>query len=275
MLRAAAVSVSAACFVSALALNVFACGLTADFTGLQGGTPASPGGSSADASTDGAPSDTGTLDASVGFCASLAKPPRLCADFDEGGPVSTGWSLADVSAGQSVALSPVAYSAPSSFLSRVNTTDGQASSRLQQSVPITALRVHIEFRMLLAPSDGDYELCVLHQDSLEGVTYGVFYKLTDGKIVVYLRTRGGDGGITNLTHTLGAPTASWMHVEIDIEVSTPGSIVVKHDGAVVVNDVSVPVSTADRTKMYVDLGLYTFKPGSARANFDDVVVDYP
>ncbi len=262
-------------WASASALGVFGCGLSADFTGLQGGTRLSSDGSG-DADAD-RPADAG-LDAPVApasFCAALKTAPRLCADFDEGGPVGQGFTLADTSAGQTVGLSPVAYSAPSSFLSTVNTDTGQASARLQQSLPLTARRTHIEFRMLLSPAAGDLELCVLHQDSLEGVTYGIFYKLTDGKIVVYLRTKGEDGGVTNATHTLGSPTASWMHVEIDIEIANPGSLVVKHDGAVVVNDANVPTSTPDRTKMYVDVGLYSFRAATARANFDDVVIDYP
>ena len=45
------------------------------------------------------------------------------------------------------------------------------------------------------------------------------------------------------------------------------------DGAV--NDVSVPTSTPDRTKMYVDLGPYSYFAAIARVSFDDVVVDYP
>lgn len=60
---------------------------------------------------------------------------------------------------------------------------------------------------------------------------------------------------------------------MDIAIGTPGSVVRMRDGAV--NDVSVPTSTPDRTKMYVDLGPYSYFAAIARVSFDDVVVDYP
>ncbi|HEY8090789.1 MAG TPA: hypothetical protein VIF09_23165, partial [Polyangiaceae bacterium] len=75
----------AAAIASVGAASVVGCGLTADFSGLQGGTR---DGGTLEAALDGSSDDgaeASTGDA--GYCASLETPVHFCADFDEGQPV--------------------------------------------------------------------------------------------------------------------------------------------------------------------------------------------
>ena len=266
-----------------------ACGLTADFSGIQGGTAGTPtvDGStfdsgdnlldaSPDAGLDAGDEDQASSDdgAPKPFCASLPTAPKLCADFDEGQPVSAGWTLIDTSDGQNVGLDPLAYSKPSSFGSVLLPVGSPASSRLQESLPLLATKVHIEFRMLVTPVAGSFELCALHQDTPQGVVYGVFYKLVDQLIFVQIRNIDASGNETNIGHTLTAPT-DWMKVDIDIDVGNPGNVIVKHDDVIVVNELGIPTSTPDRTKLFVELGFYSQNKASIKANFDNVIIDWP
>jgi hypothetical protein len=279
-------------FVSAAVTALLvACGLTADFSGLQGGAPlgsadAGPGFDAAqadvarpEASGDDAPAgadapDAGA-DANLGFCASLSPAPRLCADFDEGQPLQAGWTLLDLyPAGMMAKLDTNALSPPGSFLSAINPSGAPSSARLQESVPALSSHVHVAFAMLLQPTDGQFELCALHEVTQTGATSGLFYKEEGGKLLTYLDTLSSDGGTTGIVHQLGAPPSGWLHVEIDMDVSDTGTVVVKHDGVVVVNDTNVPTATPSRVQLFVELGYYSSAAATGTANFDNVVVDW-
>ncbi len=256
----------------ALLVPLGACGLTADFSGLQGGTA-----HDAATLTDASAGDAGTPPTpDAGFCASLSPQPRFCADFDQGHPLGTGFTITDLTAGATAKVDTVAYSPPGSFLSAFSAdTPAPVSSRLQQSIPILARRVHIEFQMLIDPSAGSFELCVIHQTTSDGVTYGLFYKEdNDGKLVAYLKTLGADGGLIQKNDIIGAPPSTWIHVEMDIVVDDAGSYTVKHNGFVVAAQPSVSTSTQARMDMYVDFGFYSPKSGAAHAHFDNIVVDW-
>lgn len=253
------------------------CGLTADFGGLQGG--------SRDAGLEDAPitdaSDSGPdvqfNEAGTGFCASLPTKPHLCADFDEGGPVDQGWSQTDIYDGQSAAIDTVSQSPPASFLSALLATkNGEpASVRLQQFLPNRATTVHIECWMLVPSLNGAYELLALHEQpqSLDG-TIGLFLRQESGKLVVVYSGIGPDGGTVSFNRPLGAPLASWMHIEIDVVIGDAGSFVVKVNDDPVIKQDNFPTSTASRQTLFVDVGLYNFQGLAGRANYDNVIVDW-
>ena len=254
-----------------------ACGLTADFSGLQGGTRDAGSGDAGDANAE-AQADAGEGGEGAapdgGFCASLATPVRFCADFDEGAPVGAGWSSVDVWQGQSASVDFTYFTPPGSFLSSIDAASAPASARLQEDVPTDATRVHVEFEMLLPPYQGNFELCTLHEPVADGTTYGTFYKYENGNLLVFTRNLGADGGEVDAVDTIGPPPSSWLHVEIDVNVATSGSVVVKHDGQVVVNHPGVDTSTLTRASMFVELGYYSDAPATTLAHFDDVIVDW-
>jgi hypothetical protein len=262
------------------AAGVAACGLTANFDGLQDGGPDAGHDTStrldsgvADTSQG---QDTGTEPeggTDAGFCESLTTPVHFCADFDEGAAVDAGWSGTDIYQGSTVSLDDVYFSRPSSMLSQISDNDAQGSARLVENVPTSTPHVHVEFELLLPPASGNFELCTLHQP-VGDTTYGVFYKYQDGNLLMYMRTLADDGGEIDVTNQIGAPPAGWLHVEIDCDVSESGTIVIKHDGAIVVNDMDVDTSTLSRASMFVEVGYYSFMPATAQASFDNVIVDW-
>jgi hypothetical protein len=263
---------SVAAIVLACALAA-ACGLTADFSGLQGGTR-DGGGDATSPSPDGAfdVADAGSPDG--GFCASHAASVHFCADFDEGAAVGAGWSSTDVWQGQSISVDGTYYTPPGSFLSQISSSVSPASARLQEDLPTTASHVHIEFELLIPQLSGNFEICTLHQPVADGTTYGLFYKYQNGKLLVFVRTRADDGGEADFTGAIGPPPTGWLHVEIDADVSASGTIVVKHDGSVVLSQANVNTSTDTRASMFVELGYYSFDPADALAHFDNVIVDW-
>lgn len=257
-----------------------ACGLTADYSGLQGGTrDAGPGddtGVGLDAPTDVA-ADGGVETAvpDAGFCASLSPQPHFCADFDEGQPVGAGWSSTDVWQGSTILVDGTYYSPPGSFLSQIFAASSPGSARLQEDLPTNASHVHVEFELLVPQiATANLEVCTLHQPVADGTTYGLFYKYENGELLVYVRTLGPDGGLADFVGKIGPPPSGWLHVEIDTDVSSSATIVVKHDGAIVLSAPNVNTSTDTRASMFVELGWYAFDPTSALAHFDDVVIDW-
>jgi hypothetical protein len=123
-------------------------------------------------------------------------------------------------------------------------------------------------------SAGDYELCALHEDTAQGINYGIFYKLVDGTLLVDLRTLEADGGVTTKLYPLGAPGTTWMNVVVDVDLGAAGHLTIRHDGTAVLDE-AVPTSTPSRTKLFVDLGIYSAQRASMQASFDDVVIDWP
>jgi hypothetical protein len=277
-----------ACFVAiALAASVpaAACGLTADFSGLQDGgrevpdvidtvdaNEANDTKDAAEASpADGAEAGDGRT---AGFCASLSAPVQFCDDFDEGQTVSAGWDSVDVYQGSSVFLDFTYYSEPASFLSQIDAQNYPSSARLQKDLPIDTPHVHMEFEMLLPQLQGDVQLCVLHQPVASGMTYGVFYEYTNGNLRIYVPTIQDDGGETDFSSVIGPPPSDWLHVAIDADISESGTLVVSHNGIVVVNATNVNTSTTTRAAMFVELGYYSNDPISAVAHFDNVIIDW-
>jgi hypothetical protein len=259
----------------ALAAWATACGLTADFSGLQGGVRdgAVEDAGAAEAPPEGEASDDG----SSGFCASLSPKPRLCADFDEGLPVGAGWTTVDVSQGQTVSVDPsVSYSPTASLLSAVSPMGtGYESGRLEESLPVLASHVHAEFKVLLPGGGGPFELFSLQQITPDGSYYGLYYKEEGGKLVAYVSALGSDGMMHGKVYPLGAPPVTWLHVEIDMDISDTGTLVVKHDGAAVVNAVNLPTSTPTRAQLASEIGFFSPNPATAQVHFDDVVIDWP
>lgn len=200
----------------------------------------------------------------------------LCDDFDDGVPIGQHWSSVDLESANGFVKLDTAYSKspPTSFFSQINQGSSPGSARLKQFLKNSDAKVHMECDMLLQPSAGNFELFVLHLQPLSGETFGVFYDLQDGKLVVFVKSLLPDGGTFKPpTRNLGAPIAQWMHVEIDIEIAEHGKIVVKHGADVVMNELDVNTSTT-RDQTFVELGLYSFTPtsGGGSANFDNVVI---
>ncbi len=194
--------------LSAAALG--ACGLTADFSGIQGGTPdaalfdagafdaslpprdAAPLDAAIESAADSSPDLDVRDEVATGFCASLSPAPKLCADFDEGAQVGVGWTLFDTSQGQSVSVDTTAsVSPPGSFLSVVNSNNGTGeSARLAESLPVLSSHVHASFDLLFSGSGGPFEIFAVHELTPDGNTYGLFYKLQGGQLLVYVFSPG-------------------------------------------------------------------------------------
>jgi hypothetical protein len=242
------------------------CGLTADFGGLQGG--AMPDG----AVTDAPGSDAAANDAAKTFCESLPAPVKLCTDFDEGGAVDTGWDTSDLTLGGAVSVTMNAFSAPGAFLSAVNPIDDPLSARLLENVPTSSPHVHVEFEMSLIPSDGTFELAVIHQVAND-TTYGLFFREVSSALQAELRTLNADGSEYSMTWPIGPPPSGWTHVLLDLDVADSGSFTVQQ-GATVITQTNVPTSTSGRTSMFVELGLYSFDPAGAQATFDNATIDW-
>jgi hypothetical protein len=273
-----------------------ACGLTADFSGLQGGTRPSGEGGLVDAEAEteaeatalppaeggivgaeaegGEPQTDASHEVDAGYCASLGTPVQFCDDFDEGQAVGAGWDATDVYQGSNVLLDFTYYSPPASFLSEIDQNDSPASARLQKDLPIDTPHVHFEFEMLLPQVDGNFELCTLHEPVADGTTYGVFYKEQGGNLLVFVRTLVEDGGESDFTQNIGPPPSNWFHVTIDTDVSPSAHLVVTHDSTVVVDASNVNTSTLTRASMFVELGYYSATAASAIAHFDNVIVDW-
>jgi hypothetical protein len=239
------------------ALGAAGCGLTADFSGLQGGTK-----------------DAGA-DAGTSFCASLAQPVQLCADFDEGAAVDHGWQATDVYGGETVSVdTAAAFSPPGSFLSTINPGGAPSSARLLQSTPTGAQHIHVAFEFSVTQSGGTLELCAVHQVTSDGSTYGLFYREVGGQLQVRLYSLVA-GSTFDQSWPIGQPPSTWTRVDLDLELSsTAGAFVVQHDGATVVSQAGVPTSTPDRTAMFVELGFYSYTPASGQGHFDNVTIDW-
>ena len=246
-----------------VAIAPFGCGITADYSGLQGGTR--------DAAVDAATEAS----AHPSFCASLTKPVKLCSDFDEGAPLDTGWGATDGYGGQVVRVDTTAFSPPGSFFAAINPSGAPSSARLLQTVPTSSTHVRIELEMLAAPGDGTIELAVIHEVVSDGTTYGLFYQSVNHVLQVRLKTLKSDNTVFDKTWPIGAPPAGWTRVAIDMDVGAAGSFVVQHGGAIVASDTNLPTSTPSRTAMFVEVGVYSFAPTTAEARFDDVIVDWP
>jgi hypothetical protein len=262
-----------------VAVCTVACGLTADFEGLQGGTRATTeAGANVDAASDAfaeASGDAGTEAAPATFCASLATPVKLCTDFDEGQPVDAGWYATDLYGGEAISVGTPAFSPPGAFQSAINPTGAPASARLEESLPTLSPHVHVEFEMLLTPSDGTLELAAVHEVTSDGTTYGLFYREVASALQVELKTLTDDGGMIDQVWPIGAPPATWTHVTIDMDVSDSASITVQQGGTAVVTETNQTTSTPSRTAMFVELGFYSFTPASGQASFDNAIVDWP
>jgi hypothetical protein len=274
------------------AAALVACGLTADFSGLQGGSSdaglvdaSSP---PRDGATDASPFDAGALaDASsdalvsdevaTGFCESLSPQPKLCADFDEGEPVGTGWTLFDTSPGQTVSVdTSTSVSPPGSFLSMIEGNDGAPeSARLAESLPVLSNHVHAAFDLLYMGGDGPFEIFAVHELTSDGTTYGLFYKLQGGQLLVYIVSLLEDGGLAQYVYPLGAPPSTWISVDIEMDIAESADVVVTQNGAVVVNAIGIDSSTQSRAQLFVEVGLYSPNAADAQANLDNVVVDWP
>ena len=188
--------------------------------------------------------------------------------------MGAGWDAIDVYQGSSVLLDFTYYSLPASFLSQISAQYAPSSARLQKDLPIDTPHVHMEFEMLLPEFNGNLELCTLHEPVADGTTYGVFYEYENGSLRVYVPTLQEDGGETDFIGEIGPPPSGWLHVAIDADVSESGTIVVTHDGTVVVNATNVNTSTTTRASMFVELGYYSDNAATTLAHFDNVIVDW-
>ena len=258
------------------------CGLTADWNGIQNGSVDAGGGvhgpdasgtttkQGEDAATSNPPPPPPT------FCA-LHAADNLCADFDEGEPIDTGWDSIDTSGDGSgtVTLTPNAFSHPSAFQSSIFTLADQASGRLMKMLPTQGSHVRMDFEMLFVsgPTNTTMELAVLHEyDAAQQNTYGVFLEDLNGalEIVVKLVDQSQAPG----PWMLGAPPSGWTHFVIDVDVADSGSLTVVQDNNTVVSATNVPTSDDNRDTMFVEIGLYDFNAAAAQANFDNIVLDW-
>jgi hypothetical protein len=249
-----------------------ACGLTADYSGLQDG--------SAPMTEAGAPPMNEAGAPSTSFCASLTAPVSFCSDFDESEALEAGWGAVDFYGGASMSLSQTAFSRPSSFLSSVNPTGAPSSARLEEGMPTFASHVHVEFEMLLVPSDGTLELGVVHEVTEDGTTYGLYYREVSSTLQVQLRALDQYGNLVQQTWPLGPPVPGWTHVVMDMDVSDNASFTVAQsasdgdgDGGAVV-ETNQPTSTDSRVAMFVEVGFFSNGPTSGTANFDNVIIDW-
>jgi hypothetical protein len=264
-----------------LTTAALACGLTASFDGLQGGVR--DAGEDGAVALDASPSDAGAdgsvtpVDAGPPFCATHGQGVKLCDDFDEGQSIEAGWSAVDEYGGAAIGIDTTNwFSYPAAFQSAVNPSGAPASARLLENLPIDAAHVHAEFEMLLTPtSQGTLQLCVVHQVIADGTTYGLYYQEVNGALEAQLRALQADGTTYDQRFPIGAPPTAWTHVTIDMDMGDAGAFTVQHEGVTVASQTGVPTSTPSRTALFVELGFYTFVPGTGQASFDNAILDWP
>jgi hypothetical protein len=256
-----------------------ACGLTASFAGLQGGTLPDAGadaGGAVDAGWD-ADVDATVVDAGPHFCATLATPVKLCDDFDEGQSVEAGWSATDLYGGEAIAITNDSYSPPAAFSSAINPSDAPSSARLLENLPTESSEVHVEFEMLLTSSSetGTIQLAVVHEVTSDGTTYGLYYQEVNGALQAELRALLSDGSTYDQSWPIGNPPTSWTRVDMDMSLlDDGGAFTVQQDGTPVVSQSGVPTSTDSRAALFVELGLYSYTPAGGSAVFDNAIVDW-
>jgi hypothetical protein len=285
--RGSAALLSARLILAGSLAGSIGCGLTADYSGLQDGAAGGLDASTPpelDATSDVSEAADGSAlpdanapdaaDGGEGFCATLAAPVKLCADFDEGEPVDAGWGATDLYGGEAISVGTPAFSAPGAFQSAVNPSGAPSSARLLQAVPTLSPHVHVEFEILLVPSDGTFELGVIHEVTPDGTTYGLYFREVNSAFQVELRSLSDDGGVFDQYWPLGAPPAGWSRIDLDLTIADSGSFVIEQDGVTVLSETNLPTSTPSRSATFVELGFYSFTPGSGQASFDNATVDW-
>jgi hypothetical protein len=232
---------------------------------------------------DGGPSDGGPSD--VRFC-DLA-PHEFCADFDEGGEASTGWTGTLLSkSGPTLTLDPTHVSSPMSLLSTVPAAPGSENrARVYHERPTTPafVRVEADVQLCAVATAGDREFIKLEfktpldqagpgslsaQITLTSNPSGFFIKL--GRI-------DGVGDFSSSTHSAAPPTGKWVHLRLETTLSeTNGTIQLFVDGNTTpdVNVTNVPTLSSGSTLTRLVLGIWSQGTNAGCAvRFDNVTFD--
>lgn len=271
----------------AIDVAVVACGLTADFSGLQGGPLPSPDASAGDAEPDEDADADGDADVPDGpFCQRRRDGGTpiddLCADFDDLAKTSWGdfgWTDAEVAEGGTNQLSALAFSPPRAYATAIKAGPYPSLARLVREAPTNISRVHAEFRVRLDDRAGDNELLVLHlDDPATSTDGGLFYKEKDRRMVLETRVPGECATPNKCVLDLGgAPLpGAWLSVSIDAVLgdASAGRFRVLHDGKTVADQSNQATRVPGATRVFFTMGLYAFQPGDKGASFDDVALDW-
>jgi hypothetical protein len=240
---------------AALTLAVLACGLTADFSGLQGGvrdSGAGDAGIDADAGMDAGADvrvDTGVdagidADACVAvpsYCDSLSVPPLFCSDFDNCG-FPAPWTDARQAGGLlSLDSNPNdVVSAPRSLVAEdylnAAQTDSADLRAILRAVPAPPSTLTYEFSLQQVAIDSSVDgprLVVAAVDFLSGSDAGTDYHLqftvvrNGSTINLYLEELAVSGACPLNSHLMNQPLTqnAWTDVRLTVKrfSSTPGT----------------------------------------------------
>lgn len=254
-----------------VAIACAACGITADFSGLQGGAPLPP-----------TPPPTSS-------CASRTPVPTFCDDFDHE-PLPGVWDVFH-QVGGSLAIDPGAHvSAPSSLVARFAAlTAGQLlDTTLRKRLALPAAPGRTTFELAVQPVIVDAApgavIVIYAVDFLDAAknryTLQLTLRQTAGELSVTLGEQSGfvDGGMAYVEHALADPltVGRWTKIRLDVTRTAPQAATARltFDGRVELDAVALQV-TVNATSIVAALGS-TFESLPSKEwviRYDDVVVD--
>lgn len=270
--RAFAVVAVSAAFAS-VAVAPLACGLTADFTGLQGG----------------AASAVPTTSTSSSSCASRSPAPTFCDDFDHE-TLPGAWDVFH-SVGGSMLIDPGSHvSPPSSLLAAFAPLQpGQLlDTALRKRFTLPPSRGTTTFALAVEPVAADTTpnavIVLASIDFLDAMAnrYSLQLALTQGMagLIVTLGEQSGfvDGGMSYVEHALRDPLVlgRWTKIRLDVTRTAPqtASVRLAFDDRVELDAVPLQV-TVNATTLQATLGT-TFVSLPSKGwtiRYDDVTVD--
>ena len=257
--------------VSAVAVACGACGITADFSGLQGGSPSPP-----------TPPPTSS-------CASRAPVPTFCDDFDHES-LPGAWDVFH-EVGGSLAIDPGAHvSAPSSLVARFSAlAPGQLlDTALRKTLSLPASRGTMTFELAVQPVTVDATpgavIVIAAIDFFDAANNRYTLQLTlrqaAGRSSVTLGEQSGfvDGGMAYVEHALNDPltVGAWTTIRLDVTRTAPQAATARltFDGRVELDAVALQV-TVNATSIVAALGsAFESLPSKEWViRYDDVVLD--
>ena len=172
-----------------------------------------------------------------GFCAAIAPPPTLCADFDDGAPLAAAWTTVNADTGGTLRVDgTVGRSAPASLLAAVPATTSDAPLEYveREFAVTTELDVAFDARIDALGDTQEYATLIVLM-----VQEGPAYK----KLLYYIK--GAGGGDAMMEEELSAPfqgwpsslpkpvTGVWVHYDLAFDIRDPSApkLSVSLDGA--------------------------------------------
>jgi hypothetical protein len=265
--------------MSIAAVAASACALVVDLSDLSG---------SGDASTD-ASSDLVAMDApeaapDVRFCVSRADAgDTFCDDFDEGDPVSVGWSgTSTFGSGAAVTLADASFVSPPYSAHAHLDSQGNFATLYEKPVPMAMTVALVDTDIMPPVIDAGY-VNILSLELLGGrypsLTLRQYANLSSQIIETYL---GPDGGVVTAPghgFSSALEQGAWSHVQVELVLGDAGAgkatlVVYVNDGGVV-DDPLQSAAQYQPAQVNVSEGVLQISSvsGPVDVYFDNVIID--